>query len=341
MNPLITISIPIYNVEKYVERSLSSALNQTYDNLEILVIDDKGTDNSMEVVRRIIDTHPRGKAVKIIEHSENKGLGATRNTSIDNAQGEYIMFMDSDDYISDDCISKLYKSSYDNCSDIVIGSYQDFSMTGDIGKGFIQNLGAATGYDVLWQWYKSPMVYVQTWNKLYKTNLLRDNFVRCIPSNRNEDVFFTFQLLKPVKSVSFVSDITYYYQTMNPEAITYNMCTGVFDYKEHMQYLEILDNMIAYMSKHNLNKDNFLNDYFQWFYRIRVGRIMKATSLALSKKEEYLKDLRSLPLDTIAFPNILEGIRKYGKSWIWISLPPKIAVSLQPLYLRIKKVFKA
>ena len=91
----VTLSMPIYNVAPYVERALLSALNQTFESIEFLLVDDRGTDNSMDIVRRIIKDHPRGKDVRIIEHPHNIGLGATRNTAIDNAQGEYLFFMDS------------------------------------------------------------------------------------------------------------------------------------------------------------------------------------------------------------------------------------------------------
>lgn len=86
----VSLAIPIYNVSLFVERALLSVLNQTYDNIEYLIVDDKRQDDSMDIVHRIIKDHPRGKDVRIIEHPYNIGLGATRNTAIDNAQGEYL-----------------------------------------------------------------------------------------------------------------------------------------------------------------------------------------------------------------------------------------------------------
>ena len=77
----ITIAIPVYNVEKYVENSILSALNQTYDDIEFLIIDDKGSDASMEIVKRIQSTHPRGNSIRIIDHGVNRGLATARNTA--------------------------------------------------------------------------------------------------------------------------------------------------------------------------------------------------------------------------------------------------------------------
>lgn len=322
----ITIGIPVYNVEKYIERALLSVLNQDYDNLDIVIVDDKGNDSSMDIVRRVVATHHRDKDVRIIEHETNIGLGATRNTAIDNAEGEYIMFMDSDDYITDDCVSKLYRSAMDNGSDMVVGSFDEFMLNGGAGKVFRQVAGSESGTDVLYGWIFSPLVYVQSWNKLYKTDLLRRNNVRCIPSNRNEDVFFTFQLLKRVTSVSFVSDITYHYQTMNPEAITYNMATGVFDEREHAQYVGILDSMLEYMRVHNLSKDRFLSEYFLWFYRIKIGCVMNAKKLPYCDKTRYIRQLKSLPVKDIYYPCILDGVRRYGRGWLYSALPTRLSM---------------
>lgn len=100
--------MPIYNVEKYIERALLSALNQTYQDLEILIVDDLGHDNSMNIVHQLKSTHPRGNCIRIITHKKNLGLGGTRNTAIESAQGKYLYFMDSDDAIVPDCIETLY-----------------------------------------------------------------------------------------------------------------------------------------------------------------------------------------------------------------------------------------
>lgn len=89
----ITIGIPVYHVEKYIEKSLKSALNQDFKlPYEIIVVDDRGTDGSMELVKQIVESHERGEIVRIIRHEENKGLGEARNTIIRNAKGKYLFF---------------------------------------------------------------------------------------------------------------------------------------------------------------------------------------------------------------------------------------------------------
>ncbi|MDR1668056.1 MAG: glycosyltransferase, partial [Bacteroidales bacterium] len=110
MDDLVTLSMPVYNVAPFVERALQSALNQTFENIEFLLVDDRGDDDSMDIVRRVVAQHPRGKDVRIIEHPVNIGTGAARNTAIDHASGKYLFFMDSDDEITEDAIEKLYRA---------------------------------------------------------------------------------------------------------------------------------------------------------------------------------------------------------------------------------------
>lgn len=93
MDNVITIAIPVYNVEKYIEKSLLSALNQDFAfPYEILIIDDCGSDKSMQIVNRILNEHERGRYARIIRHSTNLGLGPARNTAIENASGKYLFF---------------------------------------------------------------------------------------------------------------------------------------------------------------------------------------------------------------------------------------------------------
>lgn len=88
----ISLVFPVYNVAAYVRDSLLSALEQSYSNIEYLIIDDRGTDNSMDIVNDIVNSHSRKEAIRIIKHPKNRGLGGTRNTAILEATGEYLFF---------------------------------------------------------------------------------------------------------------------------------------------------------------------------------------------------------------------------------------------------------
>ena len=104
----VTVGMPVYGVENYIQKSLLSVLNQTYkDDFEILVVDDLGPDNSMSIVEELQNSHPRGNSIRILTQPKNMGCWAARNRILEEAQGEYLLLLDSDDYLSEDAIEKL------------------------------------------------------------------------------------------------------------------------------------------------------------------------------------------------------------------------------------------
>ena len=108
-NPLVSIIIPVYNVELYVKESIESVLKQTYKNIEIIIVDDGSTDNSLKVCKEVLDTDKR---IKVI-HQENQGVVKARNKGIELANGDYIMFVDSDDWIDANMVEELVKNMVD------------------------------------------------------------------------------------------------------------------------------------------------------------------------------------------------------------------------------------
>jgi glycosyltransferase involved in cell wall biosynthesis len=205
---LITISIPVYNVEEYVEQALLSALGQTYENIEYLVIDDKGNDNSMAIVKNIVSMHPRGQYMRIVEHPVNLGLGETRNISIDLANGKYLFFLDSDDEITPDCIEKLYEEMQNTNVDMVVGSYNEIvgSKVTSLRKN---NRILKKDKEEIILSYFDKYFYVPLWNKLYKTSFLRINNIKCVPHQTIEDNYFTFQVLLHAQAYSVIPNVTY------------------------------------------------------------------------------------------------------------------------------------
>lgn len=238
MNHQVTLAIPIYNVEKYVEKALLSALNQTFPNIEYLIIDDKGQDKSMDIVHRIISEHPRGKDVRIIDHIVNQGTGATKNSAIKEAQGEYLFFMDSDDEITPDCIELLYNKIIKENTDLVIGNYirTDCSSQKIISQTNLPNITIRKEYALS---YLNEF-YVQTWNKLYKTSILKD--IKCIPHHRNEDVWFSFQLMLKAQSVTITPQITYNYIERENSVVSQKM--NEFYAKQYFETLEAESNIL-------------------------------------------------------------------------------------------------
>ncbi len=122
----ITVIIPVYNVEKYLKVAIDATINQTYKNLEIILVDDGSTDSS----GKICDEYSKiDNRIKVI-HQENKGLSGARNTGLDNATGKYIMFSDSDDTFEIDACEKLYNSIEETNADYVVGNYINMDEDG-------------------------------------------------------------------------------------------------------------------------------------------------------------------------------------------------------------------
>ncbi|MDR1897682.1 MAG: glycosyltransferase family 2 protein [Prevotellaceae bacterium] len=199
---LITLSIPVYNVEEYVKRSLLSALNQTYENIEYLIVNDKGSGNLTELVRDITAIHPRGMELHIVEHPVNIGIGASRNTAIENASGKYICFMDSDDELTPDCIEKLYEGMRKTNVDVVCGSSSYVSVANEYVEKNKEEMVLS---------YFNGKFPILMWNKLYKLSFLHDKHIRCIPYQTVEDNYFTFQVLLCASSYSIIPDTTYFH----------------------------------------------------------------------------------------------------------------------------------
>ena len=112
----VSVIVPIYNVENYLKKCLDSIINQTLKDIEIICINDCSTDSSKDIVLEYIQ---KDKRIKLINHEENQGLGFARNTGFDNSSAEYISFIDSDDFISNDYIEHLYDTAVKYNADIV------------------------------------------------------------------------------------------------------------------------------------------------------------------------------------------------------------------------------
>lgn len=213
----VTIAIPVYNVAPYVEASLLSALNQTFQSIEFIIVDDKGTDGSMDIVQRVIENHPRREDVRIIDQVYNQKTGAARNAGIDNATGEYIFFMDSDDVLTAGCIDILHRSMQSLAADFVAASFVRRDASGKEYPGCTYPEVVLEGdYSAFsYRYRQGNFVSVSMWNKLYRLSFLKENQIRCVPSQIHEDAWFTYQVLMKARLCKFLPDCTMYY-TYNP-----------------------------------------------------------------------------------------------------------------------------
>lgn len=208
----VTIGIPVYRSEPYIRRALMSALNQTFPSIEILVVDDGGNDGSMDVVRELADSHPRGKDIRIISHEKNQGVSASRNRVIDEAQGDYLYFMDSDDEIAEQTIDLLMRNARQYDAEVVFGSYERIETTG-VRTVYQYPSLRFSGEDQLasFAYRKYGGIQASACNYLVRLYLLRDSGLRFIDTDYWEDMAFTFNLVTRVSKAVLLPDITYSY----------------------------------------------------------------------------------------------------------------------------------
>ncbi len=208
----VTIGIPVYRSLAYINQTMMSALSQTYESIEFLIVDDGGNDGSMEVVRSLQKNHPRGGDIRIISHSENLGVATSRNYMIEEAEGDYLFFLDSDDVIAEHAISLMMEHAMSEEAEMVIGSYEKIEVSGKRtvyqypSKIFQEKDGLAC-----FAYRKYAGIQASSCNYLIKTKLLRDYHLRFINTDYWEDLVFTFDLVTFVSRAVLLPDITYTY----------------------------------------------------------------------------------------------------------------------------------
>lgn len=214
---MISVIIPLYNVENYVVESLKSALNQTFPDIEYLLIDDCSSDCTMQVVEEFISTHHRGKFIKIIHHKNNSGLSAARNTGLKYAAGEFIFFMDSDDEITSDCIEKHYEALKDSNAELSIA---DFQLRGAKSIHVKPMSDAVKRLPFIISFFRR-MWNISAGNKLYRKEFLTGNGLTFQEGLLHEDVFWTYKIASKAKKAAWVNEATYIYKVRKDSITTH------------------------------------------------------------------------------------------------------------------------
>lgn len=209
----VSVLVPFYNVEKYVGRCVESLFSQTYSNIEYVFVNDCTPDNSMDIINEYIDKYNVRNKCVIINHEVNKGISTSRNDCLDNATGDYILFIDSDDYIDKDMVELLVKAAIENNADIsgcgYIEEYKDHSveMPQRYTNDHTEMMRAITVLTI-----KGVM-----WKLLIRRSIVEENQVRFIPDNTMvDDYLFCCQVFFYAKRFASVDKCMYHYIQYNP-----------------------------------------------------------------------------------------------------------------------------
>ena len=263
--PKVSVIIPVYNVENYIERCLDSALNQTLQDIEMIVVNDGSTDSSKEKIENYMKKY-EGK-IKYLE-KENGGLSSARNFGMPHATGEYIAFLDSDDYIELNAYEEMYNLAKKENADMVecdfIWEYPN-KQKQDIG---VKYLGKKEMLE------KARVV---AWNKLIKRKIIEEHKIEFPTGLRYEDVEFFYKLVPYLNKVSFVKKcFIHYTQREDSLANTQNIKTR--------EIFTILDNVISYYKEKNLY-DEYKQELEYTYTRLLLCSSLKRMCKIKNKSE--------------------------------------------------------
>lgn len=221
--PSISIIVPVYNVESYVEACLLSVMHQTYQGeMECIVVDDCGTDQSMAVVEDLISKDNGPISFKVLRHEKNRGLSAARNTGMDAARGVYFFFLDSDDELVDDCIEKMANPLKTERYDIIVGNTRKIDELNNVvyPEVFLKipDNKLLRGYKILQALVMRDWM-IAVWNKLYLADFIRRHQLRFTEGIIFEDVLWSFKAACVSSSLFSVNQITYIYKKRDSSII--------------------------------------------------------------------------------------------------------------------------
>ena len=239
MNGLISVIVPVYNTEKYLRKCIESILSQSYKNIELLLINDGSTDSSAEICREYLD---KDKRCYYFE-KENGGLSDARNYGIERAKGEYITFVDSDDFFLEEAIEKLHATALLGESDLVVGGFFHFDSPnfyifdrkrfGNLPITIVEKEFAVNQMDEM---FEVPFLcYSTAWGKLYKSSLFKE--IRYPLGKYAEDQFTTWKLYLASEKIAVCNHTIYAYRK-NYEGLSLNFNLS------HLDYIDALEERI-------------------------------------------------------------------------------------------------
>ena len=309
--PLVSIGIPVYNVEPYIEKCLLSALNQTYMNLEILVVDDCGTDNSMMIVSALKKTHQRGNVLRIIKHPHNKGIGEARNTIIKECKGKYVYFIDSDDFVEYNAIELLCAKAEQYNTDVTIASHRKVALNTEEELPTYQysSFQSFQGENVFANYVCSDLrwhIAIVVWNILFSVDFLRSHNL-LFAGRKDEDALFLSDYYSEVQSAVIMPDITYNY-VARPDSIMGYMSRNIIPIREIRERF-YTDSIMTERCARLKGRP---------FYDVHCARVMKhkfrAACVALRHRNRFSEPLPNKEIhDELKHPAPLLDILKFRR----------------------------
>lgn len=228
--PLVSVIVPIFNVEDYIRECLSSIVEQTYRDIEVICVNDCTPDNSMSIVKEIAKNDPR---VKVVNNHENRGLGGARNVGIKKSIGQYIMFIDSDDFLMPNAIERfVLKIQEDNFDmvfcDVLIGENAADPYVNH-SKPFHNLIFKKNKYICPNDNEYFTSIWPSAWNKIYKLDIIKKNNLCYLEKILFEDHTFYYDYIGKCKTVGYIDEALYFYRINRPNQITRSVSNRIFE----------------------------------------------------------------------------------------------------------------
>lgn len=266
----VTIGIPVYKSVDYILDTMNSALAQTFPDIEILIVDDCGNDGTMDVIKKFQMNHPRGKDICVVTNDTNQSVSYSRNRIIDEAKGQYLYFMDSDDTIEPNTIQLLYDAILKNQAQIAYASYDIIDGINKSHKEvYRKDSLVLNGVDklALYAFKNNHKFQVSVCNHLIDLTFLRKSGIRFMHFSYWEDMVYTAELVTKVECAVLLPNITYHY-LRRPGSLSNYQNRDVYDKREIMKNATVLkllkDKCTEFVGKeyipyycYNLEMDSF------------------------------------------------------------------------------------
>ena len=291
-----SIIVPVYNVEKEIKKCLDSIKNQTYGDFEVLCVDDCGKDSSMDIVR---EYEQKDNRFKILTHEHNRGVSAARNTGLDNASGEYTMFVDSDDWLETNAL-EIIKNNFDKSkSEVIVFNIYNCYPDGKKEINDTTNFKKANQTQVLLTENNLNTFIGVVWNRAYKTSLINDNHIRFPEGMIIEDSDFTFKISMHLKSVFLIDDVLYNYLRNREGSYTTEDAVN----NRIKDEITVISNCWKYAK--SLGRERYYRKYFLKLIGTTTKKILGITH----KRRYILERIRDLLVE-MNFPNDFKDMEK-------------------------------
>ena len=331
--PKVSLIIPVYNAASYIEACLASLMAQTMDDIEVLLVDDHGKDDSMEIAQRFIDAHPSGKTFRLLATPHNMGPGAARNVGIGAAQGEYIGFVDSDDVVMSDFCEQLYSAAKQHDADMAYCQAQlvQSGVASPMLNPVIESgefIGAKRNF--FFTHYVTMM-----WTFLYRRSLLEEYGIR-FPSTRSaEDSYFLTCALLATERLACVDKPLYQY-LVHEDSLSES--PNPMRYVDKMKSFDTLLLFARAEGLYDANKAEL--DYIY----LKKGYLLSLLTYIYNVGKPHLSILRKLYDDLlIQLPDFEDNPyyradRKLRLLHLFIRRCPRLAIKVLPWYIRKTKM---